>query len=229
MSENCVRRRPLTLALSDASHGPFAETRLDALYRSYQPASLSRPDLLDSRYLLATEGRYQVYFAPIAAIPEPTARLLFVGLTPGFNQLLRAAQLSTMVDEAQRRNALGFSRLLTANVAFAGSMRANLCTMLDAIGLGDAMNVGASAQLFMDSRHVATTSALVYPVFGQRGEDFSGIADLSRLALFREMISALLYPRLALAPHALLVPLGVAAESGLQSSAGTQSVPPVGS
>ncbi len=93
MTEDGVWRRPLTLALSDASHGPFAETRLDALYRSYQPASLSRPDLLDSRYLLATEGRYQVYFAPIAAVPEPTARLLFVGLTPGAVKLFRYHRL----------------------------------------------------------------------------------------------------------------------------------------
>jgi hypothetical protein len=89
--------------------------------------------------------------------------------------------------------------------------------MLDELGMPEYFAIARSDELFDERQNeIAATSALVLPVFkGPSLRNFSGISDLGTIDLFREMLTALLLPRLKRAPSALIVPFGVSASSGL--------------
>jgi hypothetical protein len=207
-----------SILLSAAESGAFTSARLRALWDKYAPRSLEKADLLDEELLMAVEGPYRVYFAPIGAIPDPSARIVFVGLTPGLTQVELCAALHHNTDAVIRNNPEAFSRLLISKVSFGGSMRTNLCTMLDELGVPEMLNAQSSKDLFESADvQIAATSALMYPVFiGKENKNFGGTVDLAARGLFREMIASLLAPRLAAAPRALIVPLGNSAGSGVK-------------
>jgi hypothetical protein len=187
--------------------------------RTYAPATLEKSDLLADRYCLAQEGRYRVYFAPLGAWPPEGARLVLLGLTPGETQTREAAKQYLESPKGLRDDADSFGRLLRSRVAFKGSMRRNLCSMLDEIGVPERYGVPRSADLFDDERSdVAATSALIYPVFtGPELRNFSGgSVDLADIPLFRRMLDELLSPRLDRARDAIIIPLGKAAATGLR-------------
>lgn len=195
----------------------FDPERLAVLRASYVPASIGKEALLVDWYLLATEGQYRVYYAPVGAFPDPTARVIIMGLTPGLSQVQEAARVFLSSSCTVRDDEAAYSDLLRRHVAFAGTMRRNLCAMLDEIGLTDALQVRESMDLFGGERRlIATTSALVYPVFvGTDLANFSGSGQgLAKSGLFREMLDELLAPRLLRAPEALVIPLGLAATGG---------------
>ena len=200
------------------SHGYFGSERIATLRETYALQSFSREELLKDGHLLASDGPYKVYYGPIGAWPSPETRIMFVGLTPGFTQLEAAARQFFESPESVRQDEIAYSDLLRRHVAFAGTMRRNMCHMLDQIGIPEKFGVTASEQLFgKDAAEIAAaTSALVFPVFmGESLKNFSGSPDLSSRPLFREMLTELLLPRLQRAPHALVIPLGLSSNSGI--------------
>ena len=195
----------------------FSPDRLAAFRHSYDPPTNEKADLLNDRFLLASEGRYNVFFAPFDAASLPDTRVIFVGLTPGLSQLQLAAELFRSRKSESAKDPIAFARLLRSQVAFAGSMRKNLCAMLDDPGLPVLSGAKDAADLFSTARDdVATTSALQYPVFvGPQHVNVGGTADLSKFPLFREMLDVLLLPQILAAPRALIIPLGDSAGSGV--------------
>ena len=144
----------------------FSLKHLAAFRHSYDPPTSEKVDLLDERFLLAREGRYSVYYAPFGAASSPDTRVIFVGLTPGLSQLQLAAELFRSCKSETAMDPVAFARLLRSEVAFAGSMRKNLCAMLEDLGLPLLFGAEDAADLFSAARNdVATTSALQYPVF----------------------------------------------------------------
>lgn len=111
----------------------------------YAPTSFEKDTLLHDRYLLAAEGRYRVYYAGLGAQPSPNARVIFVGLTPGFSQMKEAARAFTETPAHVRNDPVAYSNILRHRVAFAGTMRRNLCSMLDALGFPAAFGITESA------------------------------------------------------------------------------------
>jgi hypothetical protein len=198
--------------------GRFSLERLMALRRNYDPPSTEKSDLLDERFLLARAGRYRVFYAPFGAAPSEDTRLMFVGLTPGLSQMQLAAELFRSTQPSIAMDPVAFAGLLRGKVAFAGTMRKNLCTMLTELGVPLLCGVDDAAHLFAEARSdVATTSALEYPVFvGSQNANFSGTIELSKSSLFREMLDGLLLPRILAAPRALIIPLGDSAGSGVR-------------
>ncbi len=199
---------------------PFGEGRLAEYRRNYAPSSADRSHTLSAEYLLASAGKYQVFYSPLGdARPEAGVRLILVGLTPGEKQAREAARLYMESSAEVRADNLLWSRLARERAAFAGTMRKNLCCMLDELGLAQQMGLGHSNELFSSDCDLAfTTSALAYPVFeGPTYKNFSGgSVPLSEVELFRTMLETLLSPTLSSAPSALVIPLGQAASSGLR-------------
>ncbi|MGD0474317.1 MAG: hypothetical protein ABSB70_14045 [Candidatus Velthaea sp.] len=196
----------------NGDQSPFSESRIAAFSAAYRPLAFDRAALLDERFLLAHEGRYAVYYAPIDVWPRETARIIFVGLTPGFSQMKLAAKLFAEQSPADRDDRDAYGDALKERVAFAGRMRANVCEMLDEVGLPDALHVPSTAALFsVESNTVATTSALVFPTFAN-GTNLSGIREAKLPRMFSDMLESLLLPRLCCAPNALIVPLGKSVE-----------------
>lgn len=177
------------------------------------PMPLERSILAKSR-VIGRSGKYVVFYGPFSSVPNAAAEVAFVGVTPGYSQLVaatRTASQVTALSKAQR--ALAMRR----KVAFAGPMRHNLIAMLDELGLHRRLHLGSTADLFAESAsRMFATSALRYPVFcdGIRGlKNYSGDGAILREPLFLEMIHALLEPTLAKMPGALIVPLGKWAEA----------------
>jgi hypothetical protein len=209
--------RSVRRATVDISPG-FSQDRLSAFRHAYDPITSEKVELLDERFLLAREGRCSVFYAPFDAASSADTRLMFVGLTPGLSQMQLAAELFRSSQPETAMDPIAFARLLRRDVAFAGSMRKNLCAMLEELGLPPLFGSENAAELFSAARSdVATTSALQYPVFvGPTNANFGGTKDLSKSPLFREMLDGLLLPQILAAPRALIVPLGDSAGSGVR-------------
>ncbi len=102
------------------------------MWSSYAPTSFDHDGLFSAPYLLASEGRAQVYFAPFTTAPQPSARIVLVGITPGLAQVALAAEVFAETPPGDRRDDEQFASMLRPRVAFGGPMRSHLCTMLDA-------------------------------------------------------------------------------------------------
>jgi uracil-DNA glycosylase len=158
----------------------------------------------------------RIIFAPFDTA-NPGAKVVFVGLTPGVAQLRltlneaaialqEGVSLDTALDRAKQVG------------AFAGAMRTNLITMLDGIDLPSALDLPDSQALFEDRRDLAdSTSAICHAVL-VRGRNYSGTPAIAQHRVLTAAARQVLAANLAVAPDALIVPLGRAAASGVMLS-----------
>jgi len=172
---------------------------------SLEPVNPMAPELL-----LWQQGALSVFYAPWDWV-NTSASVMLVGITPGLHQATEA------LVEVRRSLAGGLSpedalRRADAVGSFSGPMRTNLVTMLDGIGLAAALEIESTAQLFDDMHHLAGhVSAIDYPVF-VHGRNYSGAnPSLVGHPVLASLVRACLGPRVAMAPDALVVPLGKAA------------------
>jgi len=168
----------------------------------------------DPRLLLWEDGALSVYYAPWDWV-NTTAKVMLVGITPG------AYQAAEALREAQACLRAGCSseetlRRADAAGSFSGPMRTHLVTMLDGIGLADALGVDSTARLFSTHHHLAALcSAIDYPVF-VNGSNYGGASPpLTRHPVLRSLVRASLGARVAMTPDALVVPLGKAAQDAV--------------
>lgn len=173
-------------------------------------AALVEPNAMSPELLLWQDGRLSAFYAPWDWVNK-AARVMLIGITPGDYQAtvsLREAQRCiraglTNEETLRRANAVG---------SFSGRMRTNLVTMLDGIGLHDALGIESTARLF-DTHHLLAdhASAIDYPLF-VNGQNYRGRnPSLVRQPVLRSFVRACFAPRVAMAPTALVIPLGAAA------------------
>ncbi len=167
---------------------------------------------LDPRLRLYSDGKIDVWYSPVGKrVDQPVIWIL--GITPGWNQMCIAYQ------EAAFALRSGFSQKQAADcakprVAFAGSMRANLISMLDEIGLHRALDQTTTAKLF-DSNILRTGSVLKYPVFNQ-GKNYTGSSPTPTKHVFlQELLDNILSEELEAVSDCLIIPLGKTVESVL--------------
>ncbi|MHB1738557.1 MAG: hypothetical protein ACYCXA_03555 [Actinomycetes bacterium] len=96
-------------------------------------------------------------------------------------------------------------------------MRANLVTMLDGIGLANALGVESSARLFDTHHHLAAhVSAIDYPVLVDGANYGRASPPLVRHPALRSLVVTCLGARVAMSPEALVVSLGKAARAAVE-------------
>ncbi|MHB8201951.1 MAG: hypothetical protein ACYDD9_14205 [Acidithiobacillus sp.] len=173
--------------------------------------------LLSPDRVIARSQGFTVVYGPFDAKPSRVARLMLVGLTPGYRQLKLANEALRDATTAGIADPDIVTRMKREKAAFAGSMRTNLIAMLDELGLPEYLGLGSTAELFSSRADlVFTTSSLRYPVFyGEDLRNFSGCSRMMERPLFQEMVDLLLRADVTAMPDTLLVPLGIAAESAL--------------
>ncbi len=184
--------------------------RLKSLLPPAPPGSL---DQLPLDLFLFDDAQLSVVYAPVDFV-NTRARIVFAGLTPGWRQAQAAyAAHADLLGSSEEEAGLEIQR----RAAFAGSMRQNLIGMLDELGIHRHLRVASSAALFADEAHALhATSVLRYPVF-KAGKNYSGQHPKPVTHPFlRAMLERLCAKELAQVPHALIVPLGKAAEEGLE-------------
>jgi hypothetical protein len=175
----------------------------------------SADQLLDSDAMtLAQDGNLRVCYAPFDHVAR-NARIVIVGITPGRVQALNAM----VAAQASLRQAASIAEVLThakLTGSFSGPLRNNLVAMLDAIGVAKYLQLNSTSELFLDgSKDVHFTSALRYPVF-INGANYSGVPNMLRTPVLRNMIETYLVEEVRLLPDALWLPLGPGPEAALK-------------
>lgn len=173
-------------------------------------SSYAKDQLMTDGFLLDRDGNVSVYYAPFDHVNE-SARLVLVGLTPGWTQMNVSFAEARSAIEADESNSEVLRRAKRV-ASFSGSMRTNLVSMLDALGIPAALDVASTAHLFEpeDENHLHSTSALRYPVFiGEK--NYSGHPAAAAKAVLRPYFE-LLAEELASVDSALVVPLGKAVQ-----------------
>lgn len=160
----------------------------------------------DSRLRIEEHDRLACCYAPFEYI-NPNAKIVLLGITPGAQQAgkairaLHSAMLAGTGDDKALKQA-------KQTASFSGPMRSNLVTMLDCIGIQQAIGIETCARLF-DTRTdlVHFTSALRYPVFLD-GKDYSGSPAILATPVLRDMTRRWLREEVELLSEAFWVPLG---------------------
>lgn len=183
-------------------------------YQRDRLMALTGSDAMDPALLLWQDAPLSVYYAPWDWV-NTAASVMLVGITPGLHQAAEALRETRrcLVQGLSNEEAL---RRADAVGSFSGPMRSHLVTMLDGIGLAGALGVDSAARLFDTHHHLAAhVSAIDYPVF-VNGQNYGGRSpSLGRHQVLRSLVRSCLGARVAMAPGALIIPLGTAAQEAV--------------
>lgn len=184
----------------------------EVLVPEVAPTSL---DGLSKELRVYCDDLLEIWYSPHGqASPKP--KLWILGITPGWNQM-RIAYEDAAKAIGQGLSPSEAARAKKPRVAFAGSMRNNLITMMDAIGIAKIFEVNTSRDLF-GTELIRTGSVLKYPVF-KNGKNYTGYAPapMKHPALC-EMLDTVFAKELANIEDCLILPLGKTVESVLDYS-----------
>ena len=137
------------------------------------PEQVGREDIMNGRFQLEKTDGLNMYYAPHNEWVNDKAKIVIVGITPGWTQTKLAFEAA---GAALRAGASGKKACIEAKRAarFAGAMRRNLISMLDALGLAETFQIDSAEALFHSSEDLLhTTSLIKYPVFKQ-GRNYTG-------------------------------------------------------
>jgi hypothetical protein len=164
---------------------------------------------------LYSDDKLDVWYSPMGMRPEnPSVWIL--GITPGWNQMRIAYEeaATALQSGSDLREAVDCAK---PKVAFAGSMRANLISMLDEIGLNRAFDLTTTENLF-GSHFLRTGSVLRYPVFNN-GKNYTGSSPTpTRHAFLKKMLDVVLAEELETVSNCMIIPLGKTVEQVLEYS-----------
>lgn len=134
---------------------------------------LTKQDLLTDQFLIETVGDLKMYYAPHNEYINKEAKIVIVGITPGWNQMKTAFEQAVKSIDLQH-NMDQILKEAKIAASFAGTIRVNLVNMLDQCGIPEIINAESSASLFKEKRHLLhTTSIIKYPVF-HHGKNYTG-------------------------------------------------------
>lgn len=177
---------------------------------------LTRAELQMPEFLLHRAGRLAIYYAPFDFI-NPRARVVLVGITPGFRQMEIALRASRDALLAGETDWAAICARVKYQASFAGPIRHFLLAMLDGIGIPAALDIPASAALYAGRADLLQTSAVVrHPVF-VGGADWTGHTPPVRgNPILRRYLWEVLLPELRAVPGAIIVSLGKCASDAIE-------------
>lgn len=179
--------------------------------------SLERQDLLQDEFLLEEEKALRMYYAPHNEMIHTAAKVMIVGITPGWHQM-KTAYLSVMKSFQNNEQKIAILRHAKIAAGFSGQMRVNLYEMLDEIGLANIFGWRSSAQLFTINRDLLHTTSLIrYPVF-LNGTNYTGHTPPIRKSKLLSHYAYTIFPQELnqMSSTTLVIPLGKAVEQAIQ-------------
>jgi hypothetical protein len=171
------------------------------------PDAVATPAAIPPPFLLAAEGALSACYIPFDYV-NPAARIVIVGITPGFVQWKNA------VREARRQLRLGAPRdevLRAAKYtgAFSGAIRPNLVALLDHVGLQHWLGIASCASLFhADAALMHVTGVLRNPIF-VNGKNYNGASpNMLTTPLLQDQLLGYFAHEIAPLRDAVYVPMG---------------------
>lgn len=170
--------------------------------------------ILNEQFALYQDANMQLYYAPHNEYINDNAKIVIVGITPGWNQTQCAYQTAKKYIEMNCSDEEICFQCKTAS-RFAGTMRKNIITMLDELGLQNHLQLKSCSELFYSNNDLLhTTSLIKYPCF-YKGKNYSGYApaigcvEILQKYIENEFMEELRY----INNTKLIIPLGKAVES----------------
>ena len=172
------------------------------------PRRFTKADLLTPEFRLHQDEQLSVYYAPFDYVNQD-AKVALVGITPGWTQMEIAYRSASHDLREELASAGEVCRRAKQRASFAGSMRKNLLSMLNDLGLPTCLGIESTESLFAEHNSLLhTTSAVRYPVF-VKGHNYTGHSPrLLKADLLRYFVENVLAEELRLAHEALIIPLG---------------------
>lgn len=193
---------------------PMLQQFLPAIKSLNTKKPLTKNDLLNESFLLNNDGDIKIYYAPHNEYINKEAKIIIVGITPGWNQMKTAFE--QFVKDLSSNNCIEAS-LIQAKISagFAGSMRTNLVDMLDQCNIPRALNIQNSSSLFSKHNYlIHTTSVIKYPVFFKEKNYTGHQPPIDLSPLLRNYAYKVFPKELAqISPTALVIPLGRTVEN----------------
>ncbi len=181
---------------------------------------IEKDSILNGDFALHHDPGLQIYYAPHNEFIHPGARIVIVGITPGWSQTQRAYQ--TAKDGiAQQLTDEEICFRCKMDSRFAGTMRTNLIAMLNELGLHTRLGLSSCAELFCPENAILhTTSLIKYPCF-YKGKNYSGHTPaIGSSEILRKYIQTDFLEELhCLDAVRLIIPLGAAVESIFRETA----------
>lgn len=198
------------------------QSRLPQFLPALQPLtkldSLDKKMLLTNSFLIEKEKELTMYYAPHNEYINTDARVVIIGITPGWSQMKAAFnQVLGFLDKSNNEEEILKQAKIAAS--FSGQMRSNLITMLDQCGLAEELGLKTTEQLFTTSRSLLhTTSVIRYPVF-YHGKNYTGhTPTVNKSAMLKHYAYEIFPEELkTLKEAALIIPLGKVAEHIIHS------------
>jgi hypothetical protein len=162
---------------------------------------------LPDSLLIKKEGKISIYYAPFEYVNK-SAKIVLVGITPGLQQAANALNAAKI--ELEKGNCSeDILKAVKSAASFSGSMRTNLISMLDNVGIHKKLGVSSTELLFSSHAHlVQMASILKNPVFVDGG-NYSGSPSMLNTPLLRESIQEFFVPEICNKLKAsLFIPLG---------------------
>lgn len=173
----------------------------------------AKEDLLIPDFLLHQEGQLRMFYAPHNEYFNPQAKIVIVGITPGWTQMELAFRQARICLEQGLPEEQIYKQVKRA-ARFAGSMRKNLVDMLNALELQHYLRIENCEQLFQEEDHLLhTTSGLKYPVFLAQSNYNGHSPCFVRTPFLREFALESLKLELARLDRPVLIPLGKSVEA----------------
>ncbi|NJN22987.1 MAG: hypothetical protein HC812_19715 [Leptolyngbya sp. RL_3_1] len=197
----------------------FDRARIEPYLSTIEQLPIGRPlskhDLLIPELRLHQSGNLEIYYVPFDYW-KPKAKLLIVGITPGWTQM-ELAYRSLVAAIAQHKSWSERYGVVEQAASFAGAMRTNLITMLDALGIPQHLGLSSSEPLFGESHHlVNTTSVIRYAVFVDSRNYTGSQPKLLKHPELLTYVKGVFAEELRQVPNALIIPQGKAVQAVLE-------------
>ena len=175
----------------------------------------TKEDILNEKFMLESKNNIKIYYAPHNEIINEKAKILVVGITPGWTQtciayktaqngLIQNLSLEAIKTECKRK------------ARFAGSMRSNLVNMLDELSLNEKLNIETCSSLFeKDDEMLHTTSMIPYPVFVNNRNYTGSNPKIIEEEILYHYVKKYFYKEVKILSNALIIPLGKSVEEVL--------------
>lgn len=181
------------------------------------PNKINKEDILNNNFFLEEENKLKVYYAPHNEYVNKKAKILIVGICPGWTQT-EIAFKSVKDDLKNNLNIENILKNCKMAARFAGSMRNNLINMLEEILIPKYLKIKLVSDLFSSECNLLhTTSLIPYPVF-INGKNYTGhTPKITDSPLLMKYVRAHFYEELEqLENKPLIIPLGKAVEDVLK-------------